>query len=73
MSFFVLNYAAMLKFENNIKGRARLWDTALKFLSPVLRITSLDHMGLILRESSLDCLFWEDYGLGPDQQQYNNN
>ena len=39
----VLNYAVMLKFENNIEDRARLWDTALKFLSPVNRVTSLGH------------------------------
>ena len=37
-------YAMFLKFENNIEGRARLWDTALKFLSPIPRVTSPDHL-----------------------------
>ena len=32
------------KFENNTSGRARLWDTALKFLCPGLFITSPDHL-----------------------------
>ena len=34
-----------VKFENNTSGRARLWDTALKFLCPGLFITSPDHLG----------------------------
>ena len=33
-----------VKFENNTSGRARLWDTALKFLCPGLFITSPDHL-----------------------------
>ena len=33
-----------VKFENNTSGRARLWDTALKFLCPGLSITSPDHL-----------------------------
>ena len=43
-------YAMFLKFENNIEGRARLWDTALKFLSPIPRVTSPDHL-----EGALPC------------------
>ena len=35
---------AMLKIENNTSGRARLWDTALKFLCPGLFMTSPDHL-----------------------------
>ena len=33
-----------VKFENKTSGRARLWDTALKFLCPGLFITSPDHL-----------------------------
>ena len=33
-----------VKLENNTSGRARLWDTALKFLCPGLFITSPDHL-----------------------------
>ena len=33
-----------VKFENNTSGRARLWDTALKFLRPGLSIRSPDHV-----------------------------
>ena len=32
------------EFWNNTYGRARLWDTASKFFTPVLRITSPDHL-----------------------------
>ena len=46
----------MIKFENNTEGRARLWDTALKFLSPVPRITSPDHLA---------CRFLKSYELTP--------
>ena len=49
MSFVVLNHAAMLKFEDNTEGRARLWDTALKFLSPVPRVTSPDHLAAVIK------------------------
>ena len=41
-------YALFLKFENNIEGRARLWDTALKFLSPIPRVTSPDHLEVVV-------------------------
>ena len=33
-----------VEFGNNIQGRARLWNTAIKIFSPVLRITSPDHL-----------------------------
>ena len=33
------------KFENNTSGRARLWDTALKFLAEAFFMTSPDHLG----------------------------
>ena len=39
-----------VKFENNTSGRARLWDTALKFLCPGLFITSPDHLDFLLLE-----------------------
>ena len=32
------------KFENNTSGRARLWDTELKFLCPGLFMTSPDYL-----------------------------
>ena len=35
-------------FENNTSGRARFWDTALKFLCPGLSITSPDHLERVL-------------------------
>ena len=38
------HYDCHVKFENNTSGRARLWDTALKFLCPGLSITSPDHL-----------------------------
>ena len=47
----------MLKFENNIEGRARLWDTALKFLSPVPRATSPDH--LVVPSDCILCSFFK--------------
>ena len=37
------------EFGNNTLGRARLWDTALKFFFPVLRITSPDHLVRYIR------------------------
>ena len=40
----VCHYDCHVKFENNISGRMRLWDTALKFLCPGLSITSPDHL-----------------------------
>ena len=50
----------MLKFENNIEGRARLWDTASKFLSPVPRVTSPDHLvGFNVAVNSFNVGIWE--------------
>ena len=40
----IRHYDCHVKFENNTSGRARLWDTALKFLCPGLSITSPDHL-----------------------------
>ena len=37
-------YDCHVQLENSISGRARLWDTALKFLCPGLSITSPDHL-----------------------------
>ena len=39
----IRHYDCRVKFENSTSGRARLWDTALKFLCPDLSITSPDH------------------------------
>ena len=39
----IRHYDCQVKFENT-SGRARLWDTALKFLCPGLSITSPDHL-----------------------------
>ena len=39
---------------NSKKGRARLWHTALKFFIPVLRITSPDHLDVIVDIRSRD-------------------
>ena len=38
------------EFGNSNSGRARLWDTALKFLFPVLQITSPDHLERVVRK-----------------------
>ena len=40
----IRHYDCHVKFENNTSGRARLWDTTLKFLCPGLSITSPDHL-----------------------------
>ena len=40
----IRHYDCHVKFENNTSGRARLWDTALKFLCPGLSIASPDHL-----------------------------
>ena len=45
------HYDCHVKLENNSSGRARLWDTALKFLCPGLSITSPDH--LLMTESEI--------------------
>ena len=42
----IQHYDCHVKFENNTLGRARLWDTALKFLCPGLSITSPGHLGV---------------------------
>ena len=42
----IRHYDCHVKFENNTSGRARLWDTALKFLCPGLSITSPDHLAV---------------------------
>ena len=41
----IRHYDCHVKFENNTSGRARLGDTALKFLCPGLSVTSPDHLG----------------------------
>ena len=43
----IRHYDCHVKFENNTSGRARFWDTALKFLCPGLSITSPDHLAKI--------------------------
>ena len=47
----IRHYDCHVKFENNTSGRARLWDTALKFLCPGLFITSPDHL-------DVGCVMW---------------
>ena len=42
----IRHYDCYVKFVNNTSGRARLWDTALKFLCPGLSITSPDHLAI---------------------------
>ena len=46
----IRHYDCHVKFENNTSGRARLWDTALKFLCPGLSITSPDHLEDVARK-----------------------
>ena len=52
----IRHYGCHVKFENNTSGRARLWDTALKFLCPGLSITSPDHLEVIIKIRALP--FW---------------
>ena len=51
---------ASVKFENNTSGRARLWDTALKFLCPGLSITSPDHLELHVCWHKIETLSIDD-------------
>ena len=42
----IRHYNCHIELENNTSGRARLWDTALKYLCPGLFITSPDHLAI---------------------------
>ena len=48
----IRHYDCHVKFENNISGRTRLWDTELKFLCPGLSITSPDHLVVLTTKAT---------------------
>ena len=45
----------VLNSKNNTSGRARLWDTALKFLCPGLFMTSPDHLEVVYASQNAGC------------------